>query len=203
MSFSFPFQQQELFQQKKRTRKLSKLMMRILHRTKEFGHLVRAEGIELKYSPSDFAIDLFSRFNLGSQRRVLKHFEDYLEILKQLKSNGVDLMDSRRLTWAFMKRLNLQPPSNAFSEIDTEDVIEIYNREYVQIFRNLQFFFKFKSSVFDLLILDWMTLFKRDSRIEEKIFFQMESSLRLSRKVKVFEGLSTNTTMRPKALKNG
>jgi hypothetical protein len=65
-----------------------------------------------------------------------------------------------------------------FQYLGDEDVLEIFSRDYFQVFRNLQFFKVYQGSVFDLLVLDWMTLFKRQTSLEERIFLMMEESFR-------------------------
>lgn len=176
-----------------KTRRLSRPCLKFMQKLEEFSELLHSEGLIVHSEPSSYSLDLYCRFSVGAQRKFLVGFEKYFELIKEMRSKGLDLFDSRRLTWAFLKSMNWQPCSNTFANIDSKDIIEIYNRDYVQVFRNLQFFEHFNCSVFDLLILDWMTLFKRSSKIEEKIFFQMESAFRGLPRTQWFKGIEKHS----------
>lgn len=171
-------------------RKLSSSLNKIFDRIEVLAQLLREEGLEVNERTSSYALGLFLRTSLGLQRKIIQNISTYVGLLESQKQKGADLRDSRRLTWAFLKEQNLQPCFNTFSKIDAFDTIEIFNREYIQIFRNLRFFETFKCPLFDLLVLDWMTLFKRQPEIEEKVFFQMEDSFKCLPRVTNFENIN-------------
>jgi len=173
-----------------RTKKFPKVFENLQKGIENFSNVLRSDGFKINSEPSEFAKECFLRLPQGAQRKILQNFIQYAELIEELKrQNRQSLSDARQVTWAFLKKLNLQPCSNTFSQIESTDLIEIYSRGYIQIFRSLKFFEHYQCSVFDLLVLDWMTLFKREATIEEKIFFNMEACFKGLPRARSFEGI--------------
>lgn len=177
---------------KRNTRKIKQpsLYVRLQRKLELFSELLSSEGVHLSPFGSSYAKDHFQRSALGLQRRTLCDLSLYVKLLEDFKSSGGSLRDSRRLTWAFLKLRGLQPCSSTFSRIEEEDVIEVYNSEHIQVFRNIKFFEYYTGSLFDLCVLDWMSLYRRNPQIEEQLFLQLESSFRQNSRVLAFKGVS-------------
>lgn len=167
--------------------RLPGLGQRILKRISDLAQCLRDEGVYINLDPSSYALEIFLRMSLGVQRKILTSFSSYLELCQDFRAQRQDLRDAPKLTWAFLKRNGLQPTSNLFSSFRRDDVIEIYNMDHVQIFRSLNFFDAVDVPLFDLLVLDWMCLYKRAPEIESKIFFQMKTALKKPQRTWKFE----------------
>lgn len=176
---------------KRNTRKqrLPRLFVRLERKVQSLSELLAAEGYEFPQPQSSYSKEFYERLPIGLQRRVLKDLSFYLELLEKFQASGGSLQDSNRLTWAYLKNSGLQPCSSTFSHIDDDDVIEVFNSEYIQIFRNMKFFEFYRGSLLDLCILDWMSLYKRDAKIEEQIFIQMGSCFRQPSKIQQFQDI--------------
>lgn len=170
----------------KRRRKFGVSLSKLFSGISKLEAILETEGLHINTSCSSYALELYSRIGQGLQKAIVRDFNMYVGLLESMKAKSQDLWDSQRLTWAFLKERSLQPCYDTFAAIEDNDIIEIYNRDYIQIFRNLQFFREFDCPIFDLLILDWTSLFKRPIDIQEKIFIQMQNAFRSYPKVRSF-----------------
>ncbi|TVQ77470.1 MAG: hypothetical protein EA369_09140 [Bradymonadales bacterium] len=143
-------------------------------------------GLQIKSRASDYAHQVFCRLRIQDQRRILRSFQTYFEVLKTLRQRGQDPWDSKRFLWAYLSKHQLQPCSAVLRHIEGNEALEIFSRDYTQVFRNFQFLEAYSGSLFDLLVLDWMTLFRREVAAQEKLFLQMEASFRQSPSVQEF-----------------
>lgn len=78
-------------------------------------------------------------------------------------------MSSTQLSWHALKRFSLRPPSDLFSYIADEDLVEIYTLDNLQIFRSMSFFDLCSYSLEDLYCRPWYSLFYRDEGITQQI----------------------------------
>lgn len=172
-----------------RKRKQPRLLTRLQEKVESLSELLASESLYFPEPQSQYAREFYQRLPLGVQRKILKDTEFYIQVLKDFRLSGGSLYDSRRLTWAFLKTSSLQPCSTTFSKIDDKDVIEIFNTEYIQVFRNMHFLEAYRGSLLELCILDWMSLYKRPASIEEQLFLQIDHSFRQLAKVQAFQDI--------------
>lgn len=177
-------------------KKLSKNAQKLISNIEKFQSILKSEGLRVPSGPSDYARDLFGRLSPGLQRSLVKSFEHYMECVAQLKRSGLSVRDTRRLTWAYLKLQGLAPCSDTFLNIDEGTLVEVFNRDYIQIFRNIRFFEEFDVPIFDLLVNDWMTNFKRDPEVEERLFLRIESCFRKLPRVGYLDDLESHKLQR-------
>ncbi|MNL45597.1 hypothetical protein D3C87_1682560 [compost metagenome] len=80
------------------------------------------------------------------------------------------MKDSPSFTWRALRKLGYTPTSDLFEQITDDHVIEVYSKDSVQVFRNLNFF-QFCSYTFEeILSLEWWNLFDRSEAMSQKIF---------------------------------
>lgn len=183
------FRSEELSSLRHKKSKITNSHKTLLTKVFDLEEFLQAEGLQVEAQASRYAMDLYSRIGRGLQRLVFQALENYLKALKVLRKSGKSPGDSRQLTWLFLKEMNLSPCASTFAAIEPDDIIEIYSRQYIQVFRSLSFFEEFRGPLFDLLILDWMTVFKRKAEIEEQIFLQMEEGFRSIPRVTEFRNI--------------
>ena len=131
--------------------------------------LLAREGLLRKpYLSAD--LPLFSKLDQDTQLRVLASLRDYYAVLMESSQEGTSLRDTPVLVWKMLKRLGLTPTDDLFSYISHEKVVEIYNLENVQIFRNFRFFEICSYTLEELFCKQWWELFRRDDTITQQIF---------------------------------
>lgn len=125
-------------------------------------------GINIQPYRPDKSLN-FSGLDLDSQSNILKHFEIYSEVLIDTHRSET-LQESKVLVWNMLKRLNFFPTDDILSKIKDNHIVEIYNSQNIQIFRNLSFFKVCSYSLDEILCIPWWKLYHREDKISQEIF---------------------------------
>jgi len=160
---------------------------RIIRKISDLDRLLMPLGLRVNLESSDYARDLFCRLSLAAQRRAFQALSLYVETIEDLIRHQQSPFDARVFTWAFLKKAGLHPNSRTFESIEKTEIVEIFNRDFTQVFRSLSFFEKFDTPFFDLLILDRMTVLRSQAKLEEKIFLKMDACLKQKRGVETLD----------------
>jgi hypothetical protein len=143
----------------------------------DFVSLAAAHGIRVSGYESKESGAAFSKLPPPIQKSIFQSFEAYLTLLKMMVHRGVHLRDDRSLAWNAFQLLELTPRGDVLGQVRSGDVIEFYNKEHIQIFRNLRFFELCTYSVFDVLIHDWQSLYQRAEATSTLLYDQMNEVL--------------------------
>jgi len=103
----------------------------------------------------------FSKLPHSEKIRVLQSLKVFNEICREVLSDGKSLGDSPTFIWYGLKKLELRFSSDLFEYITNQNIVELYNRDNVQIFRNFDFFRVTSYTLEDLLCRPWVELFAR------------------------------------------
>ena len=106
-------------------------------------------------------LPFFKNLDEKNQIEILRSLKTYNEICAETLANGDSLTDSKSFVWQALKKLGLRFSSDMFNFIQQENVIEIYDMNNVQIFRNFNFFGFTSYALEDLLCRPWVELFHR------------------------------------------
>lgn len=84
--------------------------------------------------------------------------------------NGLTLrQNDLSLAWWAIRSFNLRPLSDVFSHLKENDIIEIYDKDHVQIFRSFDFFKFVSYSLDEICTHSWWELYERDEKVTEKM----------------------------------
>jgi hypothetical protein len=147
----------------------------LLHR---FSELAEQDGVKVSPNHGDQPT-CFLALPPEKQTAVLENFSRYLQVCEEAASHRESLSQNRQLLWRMFSRLGVHPTSDLMDHIDNKEVIEIYDADYVQIFRNLKFFEFCSYTLDELLCRPFWELFRRDETLTPKL---------LERTAKVFSG---------------
>lgn len=111
----------------------------------------------------------FLKLDLDSQSGTIEHFKVYAEALIDTHKSD-SLHDSRVLLWNMLKRMGYFPTDDILSKIQDHHIVEIYNKQNVQVFRNLSFFKVCSYSLDEILCIPWWKLYHREEKISQEIF---------------------------------
>ncbi len=111
----------------------------------------------------------FLKLDLASQLKTIEHFKIYAEVLIDTHRSE-ELQDTRVLLWNMLKRMGYFPTDDILSKIQNHHIIEIYNKQNVQVFRNLSFFKVCSYSLDEILCIPWWKLYHREEKISQEIF---------------------------------
>jgi len=116
----------------------------------------------------------FNELTLSEKNTAVEHLKFYRDLCFDHVTEGQSLRDSKRLTWRALVKLGLSPGSDFLNRIECGDVVEIYNTEQVQLFRNLEFFDICSYSIEELFCVPWWRLFNRDTAVSTAIIRLVE-----------------------------
>lgn len=78
-------------------------------------------------------------------------------------------VSNKDMTKNILNFLKFSTPNEFLNSITDKDIVEIYNPDGIQIFRNLKFYETTTYSLSDLLAHEWHELYYRSSKITEKL----------------------------------
>ena len=98
----------------------------------------------------------------SEQNRVLTQIKTHISILQEVLQQGYSLRDSKRLMWQGLKQSRLTFRSDLFDYFQDDDVIEVYDKDNIQIFCNLNFYDFCSYTLEDVYCRPWVELFVRE-----------------------------------------
>ncbi|MBK7843052.1 MAG: hypothetical protein IPJ71_05055 [Bdellovibrionales bacterium] len=137
-------------------------------RKKSFARILRffcdcaeIEGLRLSPYHSE-ELSYFSKLSSANQQAVYEDLRQYYQsCLESVRIHG-SLKDNRGQFRLALKKLNIQVDDGVFSDLNIEDVIEIYTLESIQIFRTFNFFYLVTYTLEEIFCRPWFELYKRD-----------------------------------------
>jgi len=137
------------------------LFMTLSNRIAELG---RERGIRI-VPFRDPALPFFSQKRLEDQRKILGDLSNYLGICEAAVQEGGQLHDPVAISWAAIKELGFRPPSDLFTYVRKDSVIEIHDPVGIQIFRNFRFYSYCSYSLEELHCFPWNHLYSRNDKV--------------------------------------
>lgn len=104
------------------------------------------------------------------RQKVLEHWLIYVAAAEDVVAASGAVGDDRVFLWSICKRMHLRPVSDVFSYIENGDVIEIYDLDHLQIFRNFAFFSLASYTIDDLLCRPIEQLVSRPATLQGRVF---------------------------------
>jgi hypothetical protein len=139
--------------------------------TDEFCAMARTEGVSvLPYEGS--GPEHFALLPEVHQVAVLEQFGRYVEVAREVVAQGISLHDDNVFVWRMLQKLKVRPPSDLMDQLRTGEVVEIYNSNFIQIYRNMRFFEICSYSLDDVLSRPFWDLIAREKSITELIVQQ-------------------------------
>jgi hypothetical protein len=129
--------------------------------------LLSTAGIKTKAYHQN--LPFFSLLAADRKFQVIEDLKFYYSLCSQQVLEGKSLRDSQTFTWRALKACGLTPGSDFLSRIFTGDIVEIYNSDQIQIFRNLEFFDFCSYTLEDLYCREWWKLFERKDSITKSL----------------------------------
>lgn len=133
-----------------------------------FKALTQKQGFHLPEEPEQ-ALVQFASHPKALQRQICQNFAAYIETFLAAAKQNVKFHEGKKMLWYALQRLEMRPTSELFNFIEDDDIIEIYNAEGIQIYRNMNFYEVCSYSVGDILSYGWSELYERDPQISQQI----------------------------------
>jgi hypothetical protein len=103
------------------------------------------------------------------RRTILANFRAYADLCASIESAGVSFKNIPDLARFVVGKLGLNGPRSFFEGLGSENIVEIYNSEGVQVFRNFVFYDFCSYTLLDLISYPWFELLERHASVNEKI----------------------------------
>lgn len=121
--------------------------------------------------PATASIEIFASLPMERQAQIMSNFSTYIRILSENLEPEVDrtpgVREVARLKWA-LNQFGLKVKSNdVFNIVSLDDVIELYNLQGIQLYRNVRFFKVCSYNLLDLSVNSWETLYDKPSHVLE------------------------------------
>ncbi|MCO5142225.1 MAG: hypothetical protein M9962_03945 [Oligoflexia bacterium] len=138
--------------------------------------IYRSYGLQISgYRSRD--LPLFSALSESVQKEVLLRLRVFLDSLEEAESFGERVDSSDKSAWHALVTMELTPPSNLFSHIKSSSLIEIYDFEGHQIWRNFQFMKYCSYTLEEVHCLEWYKRYRRDESVNELCFKKVNALL--------------------------
>lgn len=127
----------------------------------EYAAYGRRAGVEIiPFRRAD--VPHFSALSSAARRQVLNALRTCVSICISTIRNSTAVGDSRAIIWQAIKMFNLRPPSDLFSIINSESIIEMHSPDGLQIFRSFSFYRLCTYTLEELFCKSWLDLYGRD-----------------------------------------
>lgn len=103
----------------------------------------------------------FSALTLSEQQDVVMQLARYVSICQDVIASGGSLRSTRTFVWRAFREFGWKPNSDFFNEMRDDHVVEIYDFDNLQIFRNFRFFEFCSYTLEDIFTRPWTSLFLR------------------------------------------
>jgi hypothetical protein len=115
------------------------------------------------------SLEHFSKLDSSDRQNILNSLEIYLNVYQAVYNEGASLLDSHRVIWNALAQLKYRPTSDLFTYVNSGNVIEIHDTNFVQVFRNLAFFRYCSYSLEELYCFKLQELYARDEIFENRL----------------------------------
>jgi|GEM_PF-6472971 len=134
-------------------------------------------GLEGVAFQSDLGMKLFLGLPLEKKQAAHLKLLNYAHFLDGAADEGLDIENNAQCLKSILTRLGLSVSDNFFSHLSDDDIVEVYDGSFIQIYRNLKCL---RLSSYDLLTLcsfEWPQLFERDANINQALVEEAVSVL--------------------------
>lgn len=149
---------------------------RILMLEAEVARKAKALGVSFRTSPSRVAPQIRS-LSHSAQYRIEGSLGHLSHAFDLCMTQDIDPWNDTEFFQLSMRALGLSYSSDFLSRLNRGDVVEAYNMDRVQIFRNMRFMEISTYSLLEVLSYEWTQLFERPSHITQLIIKQTERDL--------------------------
>lgn len=142
----------------------------LLMEIEAFRRAIGSRGERIKsYTPS--ALMQFRQKPKAAQAAIFAGFQSYSSLICSAVMEDRDaILDERRLLKNVASRLRLVISDEIYETMEKDTIIEIYNQDFLQIYRSLRFVDLCNYSLLDLLTYEYYELYERSASVNEHLF---------------------------------
>lgn len=115
--------------------------------------------------------------------RALSTIKLFTHILNEKENEQSSLWETHKLIDYTFRQLRLKAADEFLSTLENDDIVEGYDLNHCQIFRNLRFMEVCSYTLHDVLTIDWPTLFERSQMITANLIEHINTVVTTGRTV--------------------
>jgi hypothetical protein len=129
-----------------------------------YQNLAAEAGVQI-VAFKDPSLPRFSAKKTQERQEILHALSVCVKVCEMTRAQKKSLADSQVLVWNAIKEFGLRPPSDFFSYVTPDCVIELHSPEDIQLFRNFNFYRYCSYTLEELYSDSWDRLYDRPSSI--------------------------------------
>src|SRR5690606_31551866 len=154
--------------------------LHFLREVRRFVDLLKSKNFKVR-DITETSIEHFLSLPEPIRRKIAKQFLAYSNIIFSASLDGIDIRNDVELLKYTKKSLGIIISDEVYDTIKTGEIIEIYNSDFVQVYRNLALFDICGYGILDLLAYEFYELYERSERVNEKIFILGQELMKIGR----------------------
>lgn len=132
-----------------------------------YGLISRASIPVRPYTPK--SIQILLSLNREKKVKIRQHLQSWSSIL--MSADGpLEKVDERHMANKALGYFNFRLKNYDWQDTSSDQIIEIYNPEGIQLYRSLNFFKTCGYSLLDLCVNEWLVLWERPKAVIDKMF---------------------------------
>jgi hypothetical protein len=139
----------------------------LLYLVQEFSS---ATGIKFGATRPE-TMDRLLAMDIDKLDKIISNFSNYKKLIQSSLETDPDcLKDESLLLNQIGQFMNLRVTSDLLGKIQHDDIVEIYNQDFVQVYRGLTFMHICNYTLVDLLTYEFYELYERSVSVNEHLF---------------------------------
>lgn len=131
------------------------------------------------------AWERFHELPLATQSIVVNAWKDQSLFIQGALDAGLDATDEKGMLTYALGKLNLLCNFSLTNEVEAGDVIEIFNADYIQVYRSFSYFALCQYSLVELSAYPWYELYERASSVTKDLLTEVQ---------KIYDGTATRVS---------
>jgi hypothetical protein len=124
----------------------------------------REAGVKVRFMRGDTPTEFLAASD-KTRAAALGYLDLNLAILREMAKSGESPRDTKRYLWRAIKKLELTPPADLLTYIESDDdIVEVYLLDEIQVFRSVRFFEISSLTIDEVLCKPWYRLVGRGWR---------------------------------------
>lgn len=143
-----------------------------------YQSLLKSYGIMIKAFLPD-GLGRFLKYPKKQQKQYLLQLKSYFEICQKAQEKGVDIVnDTIQMLKFTADSLGAHCPEEFLSKIEPGDIVEVFDYQNTQLFRNMKFFEISDYTINDFFGSQWDALYERAESVTNKLIAKVEEASR-------------------------
>jgi hypothetical protein len=144
--------------------------------TDEFAAQAARDGVKI-LAHREIAWERFRLLSIEKQTSIVNTFLNYYRTCAEAVNAGLNLKNGAQLLQRFISNEGFRICESLYDEINDQDIIEVYSKDFTQIFRNIEMLRLCSYSIVDLSVFEWPELFRRPHVITQHLIDVLDKIL--------------------------